>query len=206
MKRFWAAIGSAMLAQAAVAQGVPGAEARKAAEPGRVVAPAPGETVSITPRPDGMDVRIGQRLERITALANDIVRVRIGLTGQLPADESWAVLDTARHGAAKARAIAHGFAAGSLVVTIDPSTGRLTVSDTSNRTLYRETAVPSTRDSSGFQLVQQMPEDAHYFGLGDKAGPLDRRGEAFTIYRYLRFPGIVRPSLQGDPFLPAGAE
>ncbi len=27
-----------------------------------------------------------------------------------------------------------------------------------------------------------MSADAHYFGLGDKTGPLDRRGEAFALW------------------------
>jgi alpha-glucosidase len=31
-------------------------------------------------------------------------------------------------------------------------------------------------------LRKSMPVDAHYFGLGDKTGPLDRRGEAFTLW------------------------
>src|SRR6201999_4260320 len=31
-----------------------------------------------------------------------------------------------------------------------------------------------------FRVYKQSPEDEHYFGLGDKPGPLDRRNEAFT--------------------------
>jgi alpha-glucosidase len=171
------ALGSAGHAQTALRS-----ETRKAAEPGRAVAPVAAEAVSISPRPDGMDLHVGRRLMRITALDGDIVRVRIGLAGTLPADESWAVLQSARRTSAKVRAVANGFAAGSLVVTADPATGRLSVTDTSGRLLYREAETPSARDGSGFQLVQQMPEDAHYFGLGDKTGPLDRRGQAFTLW------------------------
>jgi alpha-glucosidase len=33
-----------------------------------------------------------------------------------------------------------------------------------------------------FRLWKSMPEDEHYFGLGDKAGPLDRRNMAFTFW------------------------
>ncbi len=171
-----------LLASAGHAQVAPRAETRKAAEPGRAVAPALAEAVSIAPRTDGMDVRIGRRLVRITALAGDMVRVRVGIDGVLPADESWAVPQAVRAASSRVRAIAGGFAAGSLMVTADAATGRLSVADTSGRMLFREAEVPSARDSSGFQIVQQMPEDAHYFGLGDKTGPLDRRGQAFTLW------------------------
>jgi alpha-glucosidase (family GH31 glycosyl hydrolase) len=31
-----------------------------------------------------------------------------------------------------------------------------------------------------FRVFMKSPDDEHYFGLGDKPGPLDRRNEAFT--------------------------
>ena len=37
---------------------------------------------------------------------------------------------------------------------------------------FTETAFGPTR----------MPDDEHYFGLGDKVGPLDRRNQAFTLW------------------------
>ncbi|WBO22666.1 glycoside hydrolase family 31 protein [Sphingomonas abietis] len=177
-----AGVAAVAFGSAAMAQVTPPAETKKAAEPGRSVASAPVESVSITPRADGMELHIGKRLVQITALEGDIVRVRVGLGGVLPADESWAVPQAVRQASVKVRAVANGFAAGSLVVTADPMTGRLIVADGAGRSVYREASVPSVRDGDGFQLVQQMPEDAHYFGLGDKTGPLDRRGQAFTLW------------------------
>ena len=35
-------------------------------------------------------------------------------------------------------------------------------------------------DGAAFRIWKSMPEDEHYFGLGDKAGPLDHRNQAFT--------------------------
>jgi alpha-glucosidase len=35
---------------------------------------------------------------------------------------------------------------------------------------------------SAFRVYKAMPEDEHYFGLGDKVGPLDRRNQAFTMW------------------------
>jgi alpha-glucosidase len=39
---------------------------------------------------------------------------------------------------------------------------------------------PMSLTKSGFRVDRVMPDDEHYFGLGDKAGPLDRRDMAFT--------------------------
>jgi len=46
-----------------------------------------------------------------------------------------------------------------------------------------------SRDAAGiawqgeaFTVTKFMPEDEHYYGLGDKAGPLDHRNQAFTMW------------------------
>jgi alpha-glucosidase len=36
--------------------------------------------------------------------------------------------------------------------------------------------------ATAFRISKSMPEDEHYFGLGDKAGPLDHRNQAFTMW------------------------
>ncbi len=36
--------------------------------------------------------------------------------------------------------------------------------------------------ATSFKVWKVMPEDEHYFGLGDKAGPLDHRAQAFTMW------------------------
>jgi len=37
-------------------------------------------------------------------------------------------------------------------------------------------------DGGGFKIWKTMPEDEHYFGLGDKTGPMDHRDLAFTMW------------------------
>ena len=62
----------------------------------------------------------------------------------------------------------------------------------------------------GFRVTKVSPPDEHYFGLGDKTGPLDRRNEAFTDWNtdafgfqestdpiYKSIPFLHRPSMQG---------
>jgi alpha-glucosidase len=40
----------------------------------------------------------------------------------------------------------------------------------------------NTGGNAGFTLAKQLPEDEHFFGLGDKAGPLDRRGQSYVLW------------------------
>ena len=46
--------------------------------------------------PNGIEIRSGAAIMQITALRDDVVRVRVGPTGQLPEDASWAVLPSSR--------------------------------------------------------------------------------------------------------------
>ena len=47
-------------------------------------------------RQNGLDVKAGKALISVTALRDDVLRVRIGPAGTLPPDESWAALAQAR--------------------------------------------------------------------------------------------------------------
>src|SRR5271168_5432144 len=50
----------------------------------------------VSPLPTGVDLRDGPLLVRITALRDDVLRIRAARTGVLPEDASWAVLPAAR--------------------------------------------------------------------------------------------------------------
>ena len=41
---------------------------------------------------------------------------------------------------------------------------------------------PAAFHGSAFRVYKKMPDDEHYFGLGDKVGPLDRRGQSFRLW------------------------
>ncbi len=142
------------------------------------VAPAPA--LHVTMRPDGMDVRTGQRLMRVTALAAGALRVRIGLDGALAEDASWAVPEAVRHETVPVKPLLNGFSTGELSATVDAA-GRLTVRDATGHILS-EDADPVERRGKGFALAKAMPQNDRYYGLGDKTGPLDRRGMAYTMW------------------------
>ncbi len=127
----------------------------------------------------------GVRLE-ITALRDDVIRVRAG-RGALPEDASWAVLPFARqsHRAMdeKIRGRMIHLLTGKLDLELDPGTLHLTVRDRQGRLVVEDAPTGAlSLTATGPEIRKGLEPDAHIFGLGDKSGPMDRRGGAFTLW------------------------
>jgi alpha-glucosidase len=127
----------------------------------------------------------GVRIE-VTAPRGDIVRVRMGRP-DLPEDASWAVLATARSGHTAMQTSetldVATLETSALKITVDKHSLAVTITDRSGRVLLADApGEGASFANGGFRLRKQMPADAHYFGLGDKAGPLDRRGGAYVLW------------------------
>ncbi len=145
-------------------------------------------------REDGIELRRGQVVVRVAALRHDVLRVRIGRDGSLPEDASWAVLPEARASGVAVRPQPDGFTTDAARVVIDPHGGALTISDLCGRVVCADAAEAAffpdeAAGGAGFRLVKRLPAAMHVFGLGEKAGGLDRRGRSFTLwntdaYRY----------------------
>ena len=77
----------------------------------------------------------------------------------------------------------------------------LTVLDRSGNVLQRDARAVSFYEE-GFRTYKRMPMDEHYFGLGDKTGPLDRRNQAFTLWNTdaYRFQESTDPLYKSIPF------
>ena len=131
--------------------------------------------------------RPAPRSLRITALRDDIIRVRIS-PGPLPEDASWAVLSAARTKSIDVQA-------GRRTTPPSASTPRRSTSASSAIRCVSSFAIspatsspptpraaPSRFQLGGFTVSKQMPGGEHYFGLGDKAGSFDRRNQAFTLW------------------------
>ena len=140
---------------------------------------------------------------RVTALRDDVLRVRIGRDGSLPEDASWAVLPEARAALADVQAEPDGFATASARVAIDPNTLALTISDAAGRVILADAGnEPFTTDGEGFRLTKTLPAETHIFGLGEKAGALDRRGRSFTMWNTdaYRYQESTDPLYKSIPF------
>ncbi|HWW13088.1 MAG TPA: TIM-barrel domain-containing protein [Candidatus Dormibacteraeota bacterium] len=135
--------------------------------------------------PNGIEVRDGDARMQIVALREEVVRVRVSRSKELPEDASWAVLMEARESrvavAPDDTPSAVGFRTQALRVSVDRKTFALTIADLGGNIL-QEDVRPIEFHGDSFSLYKAMPPDEHYFGLGDKPGPLDRRGEAFTMW------------------------
>lgn len=137
--------------------------------------------------PSGIRVSSGKAIIEITALRDDVLRIRIGPSGQLPEDASWAVLASARQGsvnvAAASDAANVGFTTKLLRVQVERETSRIVVKDLQENILQEDApGWPAEFHDAAFRVYKQMPDDEHYFGLGDKVGPLDRREQSFMLW------------------------
>jgi alpha-glucosidase len=137
---------------------------------------------------DGMEVRSGSIRVRVTALADDILRVRITPSGEFGEDASWAVPAKVRGRSVPVGIIQNpdftgssGFRTAAVIVRIEADPLRLIVSDLAGRVLSADALAGGMEIAGGgFSLRKMLPPNEHYFGLGDKTGPLDHRGQAFT--------------------------
>lgn len=135
----------------------------------------------------GIEVRCGEAILKIVALRNDALRIRISPTGVLEEDASWAVLDTPRHQHVQVTPEdtenSVGFHTQKLRVKVVRSTMQLVISDLDGNILQETSpADPIAFHGKSFRVTATMPADEHFFGLGDKVGPLDRRNQAFTLW------------------------
>jgi alpha-glucosidase len=139
------------------------------------------------PLPNGIRVTSGKSVMEITALRDDVVRIRVGPAGDLPEDASWAVLPAARVSKVNVTPAndsqSLGFTTQQLRVQVERKSSRVIVKDLQGNVLQEDSpGWPAEFHDAALRIYKQMPEDEHYFGLGDKVGPLDRRGQAFTLW------------------------
>lgn len=160
---------------------------------------------SFTPLPNGIDIRAGAAREQILALRGNLLRFRVSRTQTLPEDASWAVLADARRSQVAATplitALSVGFATRQLRVEVDRRTMEVTVLDNKGRVIQQD-ARPICYWGNSFRIDKAMPANEHFFGLGDRTGPLDRRNEAFTLWNTdaYRFQESTDPIYKSIPF------
>lgn len=138
-----------------------------------------------TPLPNGLAIAAGGGVLQITALRPDALRIRIAKGTALPEDASWAVLPKARTSTSSVEqdntADTVGFHTSALRVAVDRLSATIRITDLAGHLLQQDVR-PVEYHGTGFRLYKTMQPDEHFFGLGDKIGPLDRRGMAFTMW------------------------
>jgi alpha-glucosidase len=136
--------------------------------------------------PQGVEVAAGQARVRVTAVAPNTIRLHYAPGGQFPTEHSFAVLPGALQSEAvrvTQSADAVSFDSGSVRVKIMRSPFRVVFSDQQGKVISEDTpGNPVAFHGGEFRVWKSMPEDEHYFALGDKSGPLDHRNLAFTMW------------------------
>jgi alpha-glucosidase len=132
---------------------------------------------------DGVELTAGTAKVRITAFRDGIFRVRVAPNGTFPKDSSWAVIETPEPPAVKIEEnqLEVRITAGRLVAIVQKSPLLIDFADADGIILLAdEPALPMAWDGPQVHVWKKMPLEENYYGLGDKAGPMNRRNRAFT--------------------------
>jgi alpha-glucosidase len=174
--------------------------ANAAAQPG-------GAVTEVKSLASGIEIRAGKSAVQIEALREDILRVRVALDGTLAEDASWAVLPASRTSRIRVTPESDtqtiGFRTALLRVRIDRNNASLAILDLTGNVLQTDApGWPLDRHGSTYRIYKNMPDSEHYFGLGDKAGPLDRRNMAFSLWNtdFFGFQESDDPIYKAIPF------
>ena len=125
-------------------------------------------------------IKRGAEVMHITAIAPNVMRVRFCPGGACPEDASWAVAPAIRHATTPATASATSLATPALRAVYNAATDLLHFEDASGHTIFAEAPQPLQRDGARFTLRAALTQPEHIFALGDKPGPLDRRGQSYV--------------------------
>jgi alpha-glucosidase len=135
---------------------------------------------------DGLELTAGTAKVRVTQVYNGVVRVRVAPHGHFSKDFSWALVETALDYERVPVQILDGksevkMTAGNVNVLITKSPLLIQFTDASGNVLLAdEPNLPMAWDGPRVHVWKKMPADENYYGLGDKAGPMNRRDRAFT--------------------------
>lgn len=144
-----------------------------------------GNVSNVTVLPQGVELSAGPGRVRVTVLSPNVVRVRYAAQGEFPPDFSFAVLPGAFTQAPNAKVEQTSDSVivntGAMQVKISRSPLSIAFLDPTGGVISQDQPDhPASFNGPEFRVWKSMPEDEHYFGLGDKTGPLDHRNLAFT--------------------------
>ena len=146
-----------------------------------------GNVTAVQPLPGGAELRTERGVVRVVAVNDSVIRVRVATDGNFPADFSWAVLPEALRSPSSVRpddsAASVQFSTAQLSVRIEKRPLRVTVFDTGGKVIHEDApGMPMAWSPTGVRIWKAMPDDEHYYGLGEKGGPLDKRDQAYVMW------------------------
>src|SRR5713101_8473573 len=132
---------------------------------------------------DGVELTAGAAKVRIVVFRDGVFRVRVAPNGTFPKDSSWAVIESPEPSPFKIEENQKEIRinAGSVVATVQRSPLLINFSDAAGNVLLAdEPSLPMAWNGQRVHAWKKMPLEENYYGLGDKAGPMNRRNRSFT--------------------------
>ena len=144
-----------------------------------------GDVKQVVKLPDGVELVSDVARVRVTAFRDGIIRVRLASNGTFPKDSSWAVIEEPQPPSFKLEETREGVRLVTSHMTAEIRKSPLLISflDSSGHVLSADSPHrPMAWDGSSVRVWKTMPDGEFYYGLGDKAGPMNRRGRAFIMW------------------------
>ncbi|HYK51560.1 MAG TPA: alpha-glucosidase, partial [Terriglobales bacterium] len=146
-----------------------------------------GDVTAVQNQPNGVELSAGSAHVRVNALSPNVIRVRYAPQGSFPAEHSFAVLPNTFPDGVKVQIKDSAGAVlvdtGSVQAKISRSPMRVAFLDENGKVISEDRPdSPVSFNGDSFRVWKSMPLEEHYFGLGDKMGPLDRRDLSFSLW------------------------
>lgn len=134
---------------------------------------------------DGVELTAGKAKVQITAFRDGVIRVRLAPNGEFLKDSSWAVIEQPLPPSVSVSESPREVRmnAGSVTVMVAKFPMLVRFVDSHGQTaLADEPTLPMAWNGNRFRVWKKMPFSELYYGLGDKAGPMNRRNRAFSLW------------------------
>jgi alpha-glucosidase len=132
---------------------------------------------------DGVELTAGAAKVRVTVFRDGVFRVRVAQDGHFPKDFSWALIESPEAPAVKIEENQKEIRiiSGNVVAAIQRTPLLINFSDAAGTAyLADQPDLPMAWNGKRVHAWKKMPADENYYGLGDKAGPMNRRNRSFT--------------------------
>jgi len=132
---------------------------------------------------DGVELTAGTAKVRVTVFREGVFRVRLAPDGNFPKDFSWAVIEAPGPTTVKIEENPKEIRviSGNVIASVQRAPLLIRFSDAAGTVyLADEPSLPMAWNGKRVHVWKTMPADENYYGLGDKAGPMNRRNRAFT--------------------------
>lgn len=141
-----------------------------------------GAVLSSEELPNGIELKVKSALVRVQELQPGIIRVRVHKGEEWPKDLSWAVVKQNKNQNQNVQVIDLGDRLEMLtsegIIQVEKAHLKIHFLDLNKNSILSDSRSMSFRGGQ-FKISKAMPADEHYYGLGDKAGSFDHRGQSY---------------------------